>query len=123
MLVPALHTLACAIACFLLVGCATTRVKPPTQYALTNSEIEAVENGVRSIRHDLNDPVFRGFRAARHEDGQIDVCGWVTPNRSSFERPFIGTLFAGTFAAERLGGNEVDNAEILSDCHNRGVGI
>ena len=119
---PRCMALACAVAClsFLVMGCATTRAKPPTQYALTNSEIEAVEN---SIRHDLTDPAFRGFRAARHEDGQIDVCGWLTPDRSSFKRPFIGTLFAGTFAPERLGGNEADNAKILSDCPNRGVGI
>jgi hypothetical protein len=118
-------TLVRALACssLMLVGCATTRVKPPVEYTLTNSEIEAVENGLRSARHDLNDPAFRGFRAAEHEDGQIDVCGWITPDRSAFERPFIGTLFAGTFAPERFGGNEADNAEILSDCHNRGVGI
>ena len=118
-------TLIRAVACLslLLVGCATTRVKPPTEYILTNSEIEAVEISLRSARHDLNDPAFRGFRAAQHEDGQIDVCGWVTPNRNSFEQPFIGTLFAGTFAPERFGGNEADNAEILHDCRNRGVGI
>jgi hypothetical protein len=45
----------------------------------------------------------------------------MRPNGNSAE--FIGTLFAGTFALERFGGNEVENAQIVSDCKNRGTGI
>jgi hypothetical protein len=105
----------------LLVGCATTRNSSPVLYTLSDREIQAVESGLRSSRHDLDNPAFRGFRAAQHEDGQIDVCGWMRPNGNSAE--FIGTLFAGTFALERFGGNEVENAQIVSDCKNRGTGI
>jgi len=38
-------------------------------------------------------------------------------------QPFIGTLFEGTFAPEHFGGNKTDDAQIFSDCHNRGAGI
>jgi hypothetical protein len=107
----------------LLVGCATTQNTSPVLYTLSDTEIQAVENGIRSSRHDLDNPAFRGFRAAQHEDGQIDVCGWTRPSGNSSEQPFIGTLFAGTFALERFGGNDVDNAQIFSDCQNRGAGI
>jgi hypothetical protein len=106
----------------LLAGCATTQNTSPVLYALSDGEIQAVENGIRSSRHDLDKSAFRGFRAAQHEDGQIDVCGWIASGNSS-EQPFIGTLFGGTFAPERFGGNEVDNAQIFSDCQNRGAGI
>jgi hypothetical protein len=47
----------------------------------------------------------------------------MRPNGNSAEQPFIGTLFAGTFGLERFGGNEVENAQIVSDCKNRGTGI
>jgi hypothetical protein len=114
---------AVACSCLLLASCLTTGEKSPSPYTLTNTEIDAVENGIRSARPDFKDPTFRGFKAAQHEDGQIDVCGWITPGTDSVEQPFIGTLFAGTFAPERLGGNEVDNAEIFYECRNRRVAI
>jgi hypothetical protein len=108
--------------CLLLVGCAATQYAMPVPYTLSSSEIAAVESGIRSLRRDLNNPAFRGFKATQHEDGQIDVCGWIRLGGTS-EQPFIGTLFAGTFAPERFGGNAVDNAQIISDCQNRGAGI
>ena len=107
--------------CLLLVGCAATQYTTPVPYTLTGSEIAAVESGIRSLRRDLNNPAFRGFRATQHEDGQIDVCGWIRVIGT--EQPFIGTLFGGTFAPERFGGNAVDNAQVISDCQNRGAGI
>jgi hypothetical protein len=110
-----------ACSCLLLASCLITG-KRSSQYTLTNTEIGAVENGIRSARPDLKDPTFRGFEAVQHEDGQIDVCGWIRPSTGS-EQPFIGTLFAGTFAVERLGGNEADNAEIFYMCRNRRVAI
>jgi len=116
-------TLGVAVLCVLLMGCAITQDRSPIPYTLTGSEIAAVENGVRSVRRDLENSVFRGFRATQHEDGQIDVCGWILPTGNLSEQPFIGTLFAGTFAPERIGGNEVDNAQIISDCQNRGARI
>ena len=116
-------TLAVAALSVLLVGCATTQYRSSIAYTLTGSEIAAVEDGIRSVRRDLNNPAFRGFTATQHEDGQIDVCGWIRPSGNSSEQPFIGTLFAGTFALERFGGNDVDNAQIFSDCQNRGAGI
>ena len=61
--------------------------------------------------------------ARQHDDGQIDVCGWIRLSGNPSEQPFIGTLFGGAFAPERFGGNEVDNAQIFSDCRNRGAGI
>ena len=121
-------TVAVAALSVLLVGCAATQYTAtqytsPIPYTLTGSEIAAVENGIRSVRRDLNNPGFQGFRATQHEDGQIDVCGWIRPSGNSSVQPFIGTLFAGTFAPERFGGNEVENEQILSDCQNRGAGI
>ena len=116
-------TLGVAVLCVLLMGCAITQDRSPIPYTLTGSEIAAVENGVRSVRRDLENSAFRGFRATQHEDGQIDVCGWILPTGNLSEQPFIGTLFAGTFAPERFGGNQVDNAQIFSDCQNRGAGI
>ena len=117
------RTLAVAALSVLLVGCATTQYRSPIPYALTGSEITVVENGIRSVRRDVNNPAFRDFRAAQHEDGQIDVCGWIRLSGNSSEQPFIGTLFGGTFAPERFGGNQADNAQIFSDCQNRGAGI
>lgn len=114
-------TLGVAVLCVLLMGCAITQDRSPIPYTLTGSEIAAVENGVRSVRRDLDNSAFRGFRATQHEDGQIDVCGWILPTGNLSEQ--IGTLFAGTFAPERIGGNEVDNAQIISDCQNRGARI
>jgi hypothetical protein len=116
-------TLGVAVLCVVLMGCAITQDRSPIPYTLTGSEIAAVENGVRSVRRDLDNSAFRGFRATQHEDGQIDVCGWILPTGNLSEQPFIGTLFAGTFAPERIGGNEVDNAQIISDCQNRGARI
>ena len=116
-------TLGIAVLCVLLMGCAITQDRSPIPYTLTGSEIAAVENGIRSVRRDLNNPAFRDFRAAQHEDGQIDVCGWIRASGNSSEQPFIGTLFGGTFAPERFGGNQADNAQIFSDCQNRGAGI
>jgi len=116
-------TLGIAVLCVLLMGCAITQDRSPIPYTLTGSEIAAVENGVRSVRRDLENSAFRGFRATQHEDGQIDVCGWILPTGNLSEQPFIGTLFAGTFAPERIGGNEADNAQIISDCQNRGARI
>ena len=116
-------TLGVAVLCVLLMGCAITQDRSPIPYTLAGSEIAAVENGVRSVRLDLDKSAFRGFRATQHEDGQIDVCGWILPTGNLSEQPFIGTLFAGTFAPERIGGNEVDNAQIISDCQNRGARI
>jgi len=116
------RTLAVAALSVLLVGCAATQYAAPMPYTLTGSEIAAVENGIRSVRRDLNNPAFRDFRAAQHEDGQI-VCGWIRLSGNPSEQPFIGTLFGGTFAPERFGGNQADNAQIFSDCQNRGAGI
>src|SRR6185436_4194381 len=113
------YPLRVAVLCVLLMGCAITQDRSPIPYTLAGSEIAAVENGVRSVRRDLDNSAFRGFRATQHEDGQIDVCGWILPTGNLSEQPFIGTLFAGTFAPERIGGNEVDNAQIISDCQNR----
>jgi hypothetical protein len=112
-----------AVMPLLLVGCATTQGTSFTPYALSGSEIAAVEDGIRSVRHDLDNPAFRGFAANQHEDGQINVCGWLRPNGNSSEQPFIGTLFEGTFAPEHFGGNKTDDAQIFSDCQNRGAGI
>ena len=117
------RTLAVAALSVLLVGCAATQYAAPMPYTLTGSEIAAVENGIRSVRRDLNNPAFRDFRAAQHEDGQIDVCGWIRLSGNPSEQPFIGTLFGGTFAPERFGGNQADNAQIFSDCQNRGARI
>jgi hypothetical protein len=119
-----------AVVSLLLLGCATTQdtsFAPQgtslAPYTLSGSEIAAVEDGVRSARHDLDNPAFRGFAANQHEDGQINVCGWLRPNGNSSEQPFIGTLFEGTFAPEHFGGNKTDDAQIFSDCQNRGAGI
>jgi hypothetical protein len=51
----------------------------------------------------------------------VGYFGWILPTGNLSEQ--IGTLFAGTFAPERIGGNEVDNAQIISDCQNRGARI
>src|SRR5262245_64093468 len=95
-------TLGVAVVCVLLMGCAITQDRSPIPYTLTGSEVAAVVNGVRSVRRDLGNSAFRGFRATQHEDGQIDVCGWILPTGNLLEQPFIGTLFAGDRKSTRL---------------------
>lgn len=119
-------TLARAMACLsiLLVGCATIQEREQTPpYTLTNTQIEAVIIGIRSARKDLDNPSYRNFRAVSHPDGQIDVCGWMSPQKQSEERPFIGTLFAGRFVPKQFGGDQLQDAKIISDCRNRGIGM
>src|SRR5690349_25140698 len=106
------RTLAVAALSVLLVGCATTQHRSPIPYALTGSEITVVENSIRSVRRDLNNADFRDFRAAQHEDGQIDVCGWIRLSGSTSEQPYIGTLFGGPCAPECFGGNQADKAQL-----------
>jgi hypothetical protein len=119
-------TLAVALS-VLLVGCATTREQPSltSPYTLSNSEIETVVNGIRSTQNDLDRPGFTGFRAAQRPDGQVEVCGWMTPNRNSTPQPFIGTLSAGKFALKGIGGQPppFDDPNIVSECREHDAGL
>lgn len=109
-----------------LAGC----VSPPpvTEPAsLTPAQLLVVQNAVRVELKDPYSAMFGGYRASRHQDGHLTVCGYVNARNSyggyAGQQPYLGALTNGQFDVVAVGLVGTDNYALLATCRRGGAGI
>src|SRR5215472_12160658 len=118
------HWLAIACLVALLFGCNTVRPEPLPPYVLSDAETTIVLRGIYSAVKDLDDPSLRSLKAARRNNGDVYVCGWVSFRTSKgyrTEQAFVGTLSAGRFSPDRFGKDQYSTGDVLTKCKEQGL--
>jgi hypothetical protein len=95
---------------------------------LSDADMNAILRGIYSAVKDVDEPSLRNVKGARVSGGDVYICGWMsfrgTGGNRTTERPFIGTLSAGRFSLGRISeGNPYSDAEVVTNCQERGVSI
>jgi hypothetical protein len=110
---------------FLLCGCTVwSKSLPP--YVLSDGETAIVEGDILSATKVSDKPPFHDLKAAKNNNGELYVCGWMNSNNKAYqssEQAFIGTFSAGRFSPSRIGTNAESNAQVMVECQKLGMSI
>ena len=118
------HWLAIDCLVALLFGCTVVAPETLPPYALSDSDTVIVLRGIYSAVKDLDDPSLHSLKAARRNNGDVYVCGWVSFRTSKgyrTEQAFVGTLSAGRFSPDGVGKDQYSTGEVLTKCKEQGL--
>ncbi|AVC49098.1 hypothetical protein RLV_3936 [Rhizobium leguminosarum bv. viciae] len=98
-------------------------------YSLSETELSAIEAGVRLRLKDPMSPLFGGVAATRGDNGFIYVCGVVNARNSyggyAGDQPYFGMLVGNApkvaFAVVAFGGTGPETGAVLNACREHGM--
>ncbi len=125
---------AVAVLVLLLSGCvsspqaptqpaAPATIRPGTLNALTDADRTAIEAGVRAYLQDDGSATFRTMISTKSREGVVSVCGYVNAKANPGDKPYIGTLAAGSFIVSGMGTGNPEIIAVQSTCGRLGINI